>query len=259
MWTNCLIDPLFAYNPPMTAPFLSLIIPAYNEEGRLLDSLEQLAEFLSAQSYSSEVLIVENGSDDRSYEIAAAFCAEHASFSVHQLTSRGKGLAVRWGMLAAKGAYRMMLDADLSMPVNQINRFFPPQLEDIDIAIASREAPGAVRYSEPNYRHIGGRVINFFIRVLTLPGLQDSQCGFKCFLAEVAEDLFSQQMMDGWSFDVELLFIARMRGYSVAELPIPWHYSEQSHVNPIPDSLRMLADLFTIRRNARLGRYGKAN
>ena len=249
----------FAYNPPMSAPHLSLIIPAFNEEGRLLDSLEKLAAFLSGQSYSSEVLIVENGSTDRSLEIAEAFCRDHPNFSVKHLAGRGKGLAVKWGMLTAKGSYRMMLDADLSMPADQINRFIPPQLEDKDIAIASREAPGAIRYDEPAFRHIGGRIMNLLIRLIAIPNLQDTQCGFKCFRAEVAEDLFLNQKMNGWSFDIELLYIARLRGYSIAELPIPWYYSEQSHVNPIVDSFRMIADLFTIRRNGRLGDYGKAN
>jgi len=250
---------LLAYNPPMSVPHLSLIIPAFNEEARLQDSLNKLAAFLSEQSYRSEVLIVENGSDDRSFEIAQAFCKDHPSFFVKHLDGRGKGLAVKWGMLAAKGAYRMMMDADLSMPADQINRFIPPQLEGKDISIASREAKGAVRYDEPAFRHIGGRIMNLLIRLLAIPNLQDTQCGFKCFRAEVAEDLFLNQKLNGWSFDVELLYIARLRGYSIAELPIPWYYSEQSHINPITDSVSMIADLFTIRRNARLGNYGKAN
>lgn len=177
---------------------------------------------------------------------------------MHSLQARGKGLAVRHGMLAAKGTYRMMLDADLSMPVDQIPRFLPPQMEGKDIVIGSREAPGAVRYDEPQYRHLGGRVINLMIRMLALPGLQDSQCGFKCFRAEVAEDLFGAQQMGGWSFDVEVLFIARMRGYSIEELAIPWYFNEQSHVSPIRDSFGMLMDLLQIRSNARSGAYDPA-
>jgi glycosyltransferase involved in cell wall biosynthesis len=238
---------------------LSLIIPAYNEEARLLDSLQKIADFVGSQNYSSEVLIVENGSTDDSFAIAEEFCESRPTFSVHHMSAKGKGLAVRWGMLAAKGAYRMMLDADLSMPVDQINRFLPPQLDPMDISIASREALGAIRYNEPNYRHIGGRLMNAIIRQLAIPGLQDTQCGFKCFRAEVAEDLFLNQKMSGWSFDVELLFIAQLRGYSISELPIPWYYREQSHVRPIPDSLQMIFDLFKIRRNASQGSYGKAN
>jgi glycosyltransferase involved in cell wall biosynthesis len=240
-------------------PFLSLIVPAYNEAGRLPQSLAQIANFLAAQDYSSEVLIIENGSQDDTFQIAQEFCREHPSFRAEHLDARGKGLAVRYGMLAAQGAYRMMLDADLSMPVYQINRFLPPQIEDADIVIASREAEGAERFNEPQYRHLGGRLINWSIRMLALPGLQDTQCGFKCFRAAVAEDLFGVQQMEGWSFDVELLYIARLRGYSIVELPIDWYYSEQSHVNPITDTPIMIRDLFKIRRNARAGLYGTAH
>jgi glycosyltransferase involved in cell wall biosynthesis len=230
-------------------PFLSLIIPAYNEEQRLPGTLQQINGFIQAQSYESEVLIVENGSHDATYAIANEFCNTHPSFQVQQTNERGKGLAVKQGMLSASGQYRMMLDADLSMPVSEINRFLPPQL-NADVVIGSREAPGAVRYNEPGYRHVGGRVINGMIKLLALPGLQDTQCGFKCFSAKAAEDLFPKQTLKGWSFDIEVLYIARQRGYKIVELPIPWYYSEQSHVRPIPDTAHMFLDLLQIRRNA---------
>ncbi|MEX2162196.1 MAG: dolichyl-phosphate beta-glucosyltransferase [Anaerolineales bacterium] len=236
------------------APFLTLIVPAYNEERRLPDTLTQIQNFVKAQSYTSEVLVVENGSEDRTFEVAEAFCKGDERFTVQRAASRGKGLAVRQGMLATTGQYRMMLDADLSMPVEQINRFLPPQ-QKADIVIASREAEGAVRYNEPGYRHIGGRVINTIIRLMALPGLQDTQCGFKCFRGEVAEDLFSKQTIMGWAFDVEVLYIARLRGYSIVELPIPWYYSPQSHLRPIHDALHIFLDLLRIRGHARRGRY----
>jgi glycosyltransferase involved in cell wall biosynthesis len=236
--------------------FLSLIIPAFNEEQRLPDTLKQVEAFLNQQGYASEIIVVENGSQDRTYTIAERFSQKRPNFYVLRTSQRGKGLAVQQGMLAAHGHYRMMLDADLSMPVDQINRFIPPLMEGVDIAIASREAAGAVRYDEPNYRHFGGRAINWLIRLLALPDLQDTQCGFKCFRAAVAEDLFNQQTLHGWSFDVEVLYIARLRGYNIQELPIPWFYSEQSHVRPIRDSIRLFFDLLTIRRNARRGLYG---
>lgn len=238
----------------MAVPFLSLIIPAYNEEQRLPASLQQVSDFIAAQSYTSEVLVVENGSTDRTFQIASDFAQTHPHFQVER-SQRGKGAAVRRGMLAAAGSYRMMLDADLSMPVSEINRFLPPQLNDIDIAIASREAPGAVRYNEPPYRHLGGRVINAMIKLLALPGLEDTQCGFKCFSGQAADDLFSKQTITGWSFDIEILYIARRRGYKIAELPIPWYYSEQSHVKPLQDTTRMFFDLLKIRRNAAQGKY----
>lgn len=246
------------YNPSVpAAPFLSLIIPAYNEEHRLPDTLTQLQSFISAQPYPSEVLVIENGSQDRTYEVAQVFCERHEGFSLQRTQARGKGLAVRQGMLAARGEYRMMLDADLSMPVEQIPRFLPPAQKQVDVVIASREASGAVRYNEPGYRHIGGRVINTMIRMMALPSLQDTQCGFKCFRADVANDLFAKQTIMGWAFDVEVLYIAKMRGYSIVELPIPWYYSPQSHLRPIHDAFHIFLDLLRIRANARRGLYAR--
>jgi dolichyl-phosphate beta-glucosyltransferase len=238
------------------APFLSIIIPAYNEEQRLPGTLQSVHSFLSAQSYAWELIVVENGSRDRTYDVAAEFAAAHANTRVLRAAGRGKGLAVRMGMLDAKGEHRMMLDADLSMPIDQVPRFLPPKL-NADIVIASREAPGAVRYDEPSYRHIGGRVINTMIRLLALPGLHDTQCGFKCFSARSAQDLFSEQTIEGWAFDIEILYVARLRGYSVVELPIPWHYSPQSHLRPVQDALRMFFDLLHIRLNHLRGAYAR--
>jgi hypothetical protein len=158
-------------------------------------------------------------------------------------------------MLEAEGEYRFMCDADLSMPIGEVNRFLPPELTDFEIAIASREAPGAVRYDEPSYRHLGGRAVNWVIRILALPGLSDTQCGFKCFRAEAAEDLFHQQTLTGWAFDVELLYIGRKRGYRIRELPIPWYFNPESKVHAIRDALRMIKDIFRIRFNALRGGY----
>jgi dolichyl-phosphate beta-glucosyltransferase len=240
----------------VSAPFLSIIIPAYNEEERLPGTLQSVQSFLKQQSYRWEVVVVENGSRDRTYEVATEFAKSNANFRVLRATGRGKGLAVRIGMLDAAGENRMMLDADLSMPVDQITRFLPPA-QNADIVIASREAPGAVRYDEPSYRHIGGRVINTMIRLLALPGLHDTQCGFKCFSAKAAQDLFSEQTIHGWAFDIEILYVARLRGYSVVELPIPWHYSPQSHLRPVQDAIRMFFDLLHIRLNHLRGEYAR--
>jgi dolichyl-phosphate beta-glucosyltransferase len=138
--------------------------------------------------------------------------------------------------------------------VEQITRFLPP-VSRSDIAIASREAKDSVRYYEPAYRHLTGRIYNFFIRLLLLPGLQDTQCGFKCYRAEVAEDIFPLQTMPGWSFDVELLVIALRHGYSISEIGIPWYFDTGSKISVRRDSLRMFLDLLTIRRNLRTGMY----
>ncbi len=239
----------------MSVFFLSIIIPAHNEENRLPATLEQVARFIHAQSYTTEVLIVENGSHDNTLPIALEFAKKNTEFRAIHETERGKGLAIQRGMLEAQGDYRFMCDADLSMPIDEINRFLPPVLPDADIAIGSREAPGAVRYDEPTYRHLGGRAINTIIRWLALPGLQDTQCGFKCFRAEVAQDLFPYQTLKGWSFDIEVLFIARQRAYRIVEVPIPWYFNPESKLHAVSDALRMGMDIVRIRRNAMRGLY----
>jgi len=240
----------------LTSPFLSIIIPAHNEENRLPRTLEQVFAFLSIQPYDTEVLIVENGSSDRTLEIAQLFAQQKSNLHILQETQRGKGNAVRRGMLDARGEYRFICDADLSMPIEEITKFIPPALTDFDVAIGSREAPGAVRYNEPPYRHLGGRGINYIIQMLILPGLNDTQCGFKCFRAETAEALFSLQRIMGWSFDIEILYLARRKHLCVKEIPIHWYYGPDSKVNAVRDAIHMVSDIFRIHYNARRGLYG---
>ena len=239
-------------------PFFSVVIPAHNEENRLPGTLDQIFRFLAGQSFTYEVIVVENGSSDRTYEIAKEFASRYDNLFVIQ-SGKGKGAAVQHGMLAARGEYRFMCDADLSMPVEEFVKFIPPKLQNFDIAIASREAKGAVRYNEPSYRHWGGRGINFLIQTLILPGLNDTQCGFKCFRAEVAKDIFQRQTLSGWSFDIELLYIARRHGYRIVEIPIHWYHFSDSKVNALRDAVRMISDIFRIHANARRGTYGDAN
>jgi len=239
----------------LTQPFLSIVIPAHNEANRLPGTLEQVIGFLETQPFPAEILVVENGSSDCTLKVANSYKDRWSTLTVLSDPRRGKGLAVQRGMLEANGEYRFFCDADLSMPVAEVNRFIPPALKGADIAIASREAPGAVRYGEPHYRHLVGRMFNTLVRWAALPGLQDTQCGFKCFHAPVVEDVFPCQTLMGWSFDVELLFMARKRGYRIVEVPIPWYFNPESKVRLWHDSLRMGADLLTIRRNDRLGRY----
>lgn len=236
-------------------PFLSIILPAHNEEQRLPRTLQEVNGFIEAQSYAVEVVLVENGSRDRTLELAQQHAASLPFLKVIHEDQPGKGLAVRTGILAAKGEYRIFCDVDFSMPVTEINRFIPPQLPDCQVAIASREAPGAVRYDEPYYRHLSGRVFNTLVRWLALPGLQDTQCGFKCFRGDIAEEIFPLQTNTGWAFDVEVLFAARQRGYRIVEVPIPWYFNPESKVRMLRDSWRMLRDLFLIRRNSLQGKY----
>jgi len=237
--------------------FLSIVIPAHNEENRLPNTLEQVFRFLKEQPFTSEVIIVENGSTDKTLEVAEAFARKHNNVRVLQ-SERGKGAAVKCGMLEAQGEYRFMCDADLSMPVEEIDKFIPPTLKDYDIAIASREAKGAVRYNEPAYRHLGGRGINLLIQVLILPGLNDTQCGFKCFSARATNDIFELQTLNGWSFDIELLHIARRHGYHIHEVPIHWYHHPDTKVSALRDALQMIKDIFRIHANARRSLYKNA-
>lgn len=236
--------------------FLSVVIPAYNEEARLPTTLSRVLAYLQRQPYTWEVLVVDNASTDRTGDIVRSLAEAQPGLRLLREERRGKGLAVRKGLLAARGEYRFMCDADLSMPIEEIVRFLPPELGEADIAIGSREAPGAVRYGEPAYRHWIGRAFNCLVRLLAVPGIHDTQCGFKCFRAAVAEDLFSVQRLDGWTFDVEVLFLAQRRGYRVVEIGVPWTHEQGSRVHPLRDSVIMLIDLFRIRCNWRRGVYG---
>jgi dolichyl-phosphate beta-glucosyltransferase len=239
----------------LKTPFLSIIIPAYNEEVRLPNSLEQIFSFLYKQDYSFEVIVVENGSSDRTFEVAQEYAQTHSDLVVIKETQRGKGKAVQRGMLYAKGEYRFICDADLSMPIEELPKFLPPQLNDFDIAIGSREAEGAVRFNEPSYRHLGGRAINFLIQLLILPNLNDTQCGFKCFRVDVTENLFRQQTLMGWSFDFEILYLARRKKLRIKEIPIHWYFDANSKVNAVRDALSMVIDIFRIHLNTLRGKY----
>ena len=236
-------------------PHLSIIIPAYNEEQRLPDTLREVHTFLKKQRYAAEILVVENGSTDKTFAAADGLRKEIHNLRVMHEDVRGKGWAVRQGMLAAEGEYRFICDADLSMPIEEVNRFLPPMLKDTPIAIASREAEGAVRYGEPEFRHLVGRAFNLLVRLVVLPGLHDTQCGFKCFRADAAEAVFPLVTIKGWTFDVEALFIARRLGFEIREIAIPWYYKPLSRVKVAKDSIQMALDLLRIRWRALRGGY----
>lgn len=249
---------------PTQSCFLSIVIPAYNEERRLPPSLQKIAHFLRQQSFRSEVLVVENGSRDDTSGAVERFIAEQVRgddpFVIRLLHSaKGKGNAVRQGMLAGQGDYLFICDADLAMPIEEITKFLPPIVSpnSYDIAIASREVEGAVRYNEPVYRHIMGRVFNFLVRILAVPQIQDTQCGFKCFTRAAAQVVFPLAQIDGWGFDVELLYIARHKGMRLVEVPIHWYYQSDSRIRPGADTVNMVRELLKIRRYGREGLYGE--
>ncbi|MBA4385020.1 MAG: glycosyl transferase [Anaerolinea sp.] len=243
--------------PTKMQPFLSIIFPAHNEEKRLPETLLQVTEFIQSQNYLIEIVIAENASSDRTLEIAREYASQHENVLVLHEERPGKGLAVKQGMLAASGEYRFFCDVDFSMPITEIPKFLPPNLIDVDIAIASREAKGAIRYGEPFYRHIIGRMFNMMVWILALPGINDTQCGFKCFSAEVSQKLFPLQSIHGWSFDVEILAIARQLGYKIVEVAVPWYYQPQSKVNVVKDFLRTFVELFKVRKIIRTRSYEK--
>ncbi|MFQ5945911.1 MAG: dolichyl-phosphate beta-glucosyltransferase [Anaerolineae bacterium] len=235
--------------------YLTVIIPAYNERARLPGTLREVADYLQDQSYASEILVVDDGSTDGNSEAVEVAKADIPHLSLLSTEHRGKGYAVRTGMLASKGQHRFICDADLSMPIHELGKFLPPALTDWDVAAGSREAPGAVRYDEPSYRHLMGRVFNLVVKLLAVRGIEDTQCGFKCFTAEAADSVFPHQIIDGWGFDVEALFIAQKQGLRIVEVPIDWFYRADSRVQPISDAAGMLGEVLKVRWNDLRGRY----
>ncbi len=247
-------------------PFLSVVIPAYNEAQRLPNTLPQVVSFLSTQGYTYEVLVVDDGSTDATPEIVRCEAERYPRLCLLQVPHRGKAYAVRAGILAARGERILMSDADLAAPIGQATELMKCLDEGYDIAIGSREAPGARRYGEPVYRHLMGRVFNLMVRTITRNPYQDTQCGFKLFRGEAARDIFRRlrlytenarsitgPMVTG--LDVEVLQVARRRGYRAQEVGVEWHYRKGSKVRPLLDSYRMFKDVVQVRLNDIRGRY----
>jgi dolichyl-phosphate beta-glucosyltransferase len=236
-------------------PFLSIVVPAYNEEHRLPQTLPRIVEFLRAQEYPGEVIVIDDGSADRTASVVEGIAADAPLVKLIRNEHRGKGYAVKTGVLAATGDYIFLCDADLSMPIEDVAHFLPPTLEEFDVAIGSREMEGARRRDEPALRHLMGRIFNTIVRLLAVRGFQDTQAGFKCFAREAAHEMFPYQTMDGFGFDVEILFIAQKRGYRIVEVPINWYYMSNSRVSPVSDSIRMVREVIQVRLNDWRGLY----
>jgi len=235
--------------------FLSIIIPAYNEEHRLPLSLNKIFAFLREKDYPFEILVIENGSTDDTYQIAQSIASQNAELKVIREEYAGKGNAVRRGILEANGLYCFLCDADLSMPIDELDRFLPPHICEADIFIGSRDVVGAVRYDEPTFRRIPGRIFNLFIQAMILPGIQDTQCGFKCFRGDGVKEVFKRQTIDGWAFDVEILAIAKQLGYKIVEIPISWYFNSDSKINMFRDAPKMFFDILYIRKRILEGFY----
>ena len=242
----------------MSSCYLSVVIPAYNEERRLPDTLAAIRGYLRRQDYAWEIVVADDGSEDTTAGLVQDVARGEPNIKLISLSHRGKGSAVKHGMLAAVGDFRFLCDADLSMPIEHLERLLPDAAPAADIVIGSREAAGARRIGEPRRRWLMGRVFNAMTQLLAAPGIADTQCGFKVFRATAAEPLFALQTLDGFAFDAEILFLARRRGFTVAEVGIDWHYRAESKVRPFRDGWRTLRDLLIIRWRWLTGRYKHA-
>jgi dolichyl-phosphate beta-glucosyltransferase len=237
---------------------LSIIVPAYNEEHRLPPTLDRLHAFLSAQRLRYEIVIVDDGSKDKTCDVVEAAMTRIPNLRlVRQLPNRGKGAAVRRGMLAARGQIRVMCDADCSMPPEQLPRLLAPLVAcKAEIAIGSRYADGAkTDVKQPFYRVLWSRLANKVIQRSLVPGIRDTQCGFKAFTAEAARDLFKRGKIDGWAFDLEILALARRRGFAIEEVGVEWMDDNRSRINPLKDLWKVIREAMTIRKNLKSGVY----
>ena len=238
------------------APFLSVIIPAYNEEKRLPQSLASALDYLKKQPYTSEIIVSDDGSRDRTEAVAAEMLRGFPHQILGTPRNRGKGHAVRVGVKAAQGQYILFTDADFSTPIEEVGRFLGFLEKDFDMVIGSRALPDSkVEIHQSPLRELMGRTFNVCARFFSFRGVHDSQCGFKCLRAEAAKTLFAAQKLDSFSFDPEVIFLAQKKGYRLLEAPVIWRNSEQTRVRLIRDPLQMFFDLLKIRwmhRNTRI-------
>ena len=247
-----------AENPPTsnpTTPFLSVVIPAYNEEDRIARTLEEVSAYLGSQDYTWEIAVVDDGSTDSTASLVKSFSVAHSGVHLVKVPHGGKGWAVNQGMLWTTGEFRFLCDADLSMPIEQVSRFLPPVVSNFDAAIGSRELPESRRIGEPHHRHTMGRLYNMLVQALAVPGITDTQCGFKCFSRKLVNQIFPLQKVYGFAFDVEVLFLARKKKLRIVQVPIDWHFRSKSKVSPFKDSLPMSMEVFKIRWRHLRGQY----
>ncbi|MEN6521854.1 MAG: dolichyl-phosphate beta-glucosyltransferase [Armatimonadota bacterium] len=229
--------------------YLSVVIPAYNEERNLDGTVRGIWAYLRDLGLTYEILIVNDGSLDSTKDIAKKLSNELSFVRMIDCSSnQGKGSAVRTGMLEASGERILFTDADHATPIQELPALMSALDAGFEVAIGSRAVSGAVRVvHQPFYREIGGRALNLFIRMFAVPGIRDTQCGFKLFTRDAARSIFSRSIIERFSFDVEALYLAGRLGYRIAELPIHWSHHGNSRVNPLRDGLKMFSDIAKIR------------
>ena len=231
---------------------LSIVIPALNEERRLPETLAIIERWCQLNLERAEIIVVDDGSADRTADVArelGARCQPSVTVRVlRNALNRGKGASVRAGVLSAAEPYILMTDADLSTPIEEMEKL-AAAIEDADVAIGSRAARGAdIQEHQPFHREMMGKTFNKLVRLLVTGGIRDTQCGFKLFRREVAQQIFSRTRVDRFAFDVEAIYVARRLGYRIEEVPVVWRNSPASTVDPLRDAARMFLDLFRIRR-----------
>ena len=248
----------------MTDLELSILVPAYNEEQRILPTLARIVEYMDERGVPYEIIVVDDGSRDATRQVVHSFAADHPTVRLESYDdergnplNRGKGYAVRRGVLAAKGRNILFSDADLSTPIEEMEKLLPSINEGkCGVAIASRALAGSnLAVHQPWYREAMGRTFNAFVQRLAVPGIQDTQCGFKAFSGEAARRIFNKARIDGFGFDTEVLFLARKYGYRVLEVPVTWRHRENSRVSPFVAPFQMMRELLQVRRNDRRGFY----
>lgn len=237
--------------------FLSVIIPAYNEEERLLPTLSKIYAYLSTKDFPYEIIVVDDGSTDNTLQMVKNFASsdKHIVILTNEQNS-GKGFSVRKGMLSARGEYVFFTDADLSTPIEEIEKCLPYLINGYDVVIGSRSMPGSdILVHQPWYREKMGKIFNFMVNMVLLKGIIDTQCGFKGFKQEAVKTVFSRCKIDGFSFDVEALYLSRKYNFKTKEVPIRWENSTLSKVSPIKHSLQMFKDLIGIKIKDLKGDY----
>jgi dolichyl-phosphate beta-glucosyltransferase len=241
---------------------LSVVIPAYNEARRIPRTIDDVLNYLSGQAYASEIIVVDDGSTDNTAEVVRQKAKGNIDLKVlphPDGLNHGKGAAVKLGMLAARGRYRLFMDADNSTTINHVERFWTATEKGFDVVIGSRGLKDSdITVSQPWYRILAGRAGNRIIQTLAVPGIEDTQAGFKMFTDECAKDVFPRLTIDRWGFDVEALAVARHLGYKIAELPIKWVNDPEGKVT-FKGYLSVFGEVWQVRKNLKSGTYGAAN